>query len=126
MKKLLFSIATGLLLSGGANAAIVPCGEAGNPCKLCHLFVMLDNIFDFVFIKFVPPVAVLALVIGGIYFFASGGNPGNVAKAKGMLTSIVIGLLIIYGAWLLVNTFFLVIGVSEWTGLTNWFEYPCP
>jgi len=44
---------------------------------------------------------------------------------KGLLTSVAIGLVIIYGAYLIISLFFLVIGVNEWTGLQNWFEYPC-
>ncbi|MFH1582194.1 MAG: hypothetical protein ABIA08_00295 [bacterium] len=124
IKLFLISIIS-LLPIGTIKAAIVPCGESGNPCKLCHLFVMLDNILDFIFIDLIPPIAVLAILIGGIYFFVSSGNPQNIAKAKGILTAVAIGLLIIYGSWLLVNSFFLVIGVNEWTGLDSWFEYPC-
>jgi uncharacterized membrane protein len=86
---------------------------------------LLDNLLDFVFLQFVPPVAVLMVVIGGIYFFMAGGDPSKIEKAKGVLTAVVVGLLITYGSWLLINTFFMAIGVSQWTGLENWFEYPC-
>lgn len=116
-----------MFLGGQAKAApLVPCGGPDDPCKFCDLFVLLDNIFDFIFIDIVPPIAVIAFIIGGIYFFFSRGNPQTVNKATGILTSAVIGLVIIYGAWLLLNVFFMAIGTNEWTGLEEgWFNYPC-
>lgn len=129
MRKYILTILIALFLPAAVFAAqlpLVPCGEKGNPCQLCHFFVMLDRILDFVLFHLVPPIAVIMLVIGGITFFLAGGNPQAVGRARGILTAAVIGLVIIYGAWLLVNAFFMLIGVSEWTGLQNWFEYPCP
>ena len=111
---------------------LVPCGGYGeNPCSLCYFFKMFENIMDFVFIGLVPPVAILMLVIGGLMFFFSAGSPGNLAKAKSVMTSTVLGLIIIYVAWIMVNTFFVIIGVSEWTGLLpglggdGWFTINC-
>jgi hypothetical protein len=105
---------------------LVPCGGEGQPeCELCHLFVLLDNIVKFVLQKLVPPIAALMLVFGGSMFFAAAGDPAKIGKAKGLFTSLAIGLVIIYGAYLLVSLFFTAIGVNEWTGLQNWFEYPC-
>ena len=37
------------------------------------------------------------------------------------------GLLIAYSAWLIVNMFFLVVGVSDWEGFDGgWWEINCP
>lgn len=121
---------------------LVPCGlsedDPGQPgdqtvdCQLCHFFVLFDNIIDFLLFKIVPPLAALLIAIGGfMYIFAyvggAGGGPKMISQAKGLFTTIVIGLLIIYGAWLIVNTFFMIIGVSDWTGLKEgWWNIPCP
>jgi len=114
------------LLPEAAQAQLVPCGGEGQPeCELCHLFVLFDNIVKFVLRNLVPPIAALMLVIGGGMFFMAAGDSSKVNKAKSVITSVVIGLLIVYGAYLLVNSFFWAIGVAEWTGLQNWFEYPC-
>ncbi len=109
------------------SAAIVPCGGTGQEaCRLCHFFGLLDNIVDFVMFKIVPPIAVVLLIAGGVFMLLSGGNPSGVTKGKSILLSTLIGLALVYGAYLLVNTFFLAIGVSEWTGLqSGWFKYPC-
>jgi len=134
-----------LELQGG----FVPCGRSCddpitpdknecNPCQLCDLFVMLDRIIDFVLFTLVPIIAVLMIVIGGIMYMVAHfggaemlpggakGGPAMLSQAKKLMTSVVYGLVIIYGAWLIINTFLTIIGVAEWTGLGEWFEFPCP
>ncbi|MBT9150625.1 MAG: hypothetical protein DDT40_00798 [candidate division WS2 bacterium] len=116
------------LFPNSATAQLVPCGPgtAKENCELCDFFVLFDNIVKFVLQKLVPPIAALMLVFGGSMFFAAAGDPAKIGKARGLLTSVALGLVIIYGAYLLISSFFLIIGVNEWTGLQNWFEYPCP
>jgi len=96
------------------------------PCQLCHFFYMFQGIINKVLFTIVPLTAVLMLVVGGAFFIFSAGNPGNVARAKSIITATVIGLIIVYAAWLIVNTFLIAIGVETWTGLKNWFEINCP
>ena len=119
---------------------IVPCGGQGQPCQLCHLFVMIKNITDFVLFKLVPPLAILMMVIGGVMFiFASsggslpadkGGGPALLNQAKKLITSVVMGLVIIYAAWLLISTFLTIIGLSDvgigLVGPEKWFKINCP
>ena len=119
----------GIVQAGGTNCpqkGFVPCGTEGCPCQLCDFFVMFDRIVDFFLLNIVPPVAVLMLVISGIMFFAAGGDPAGIGRAKKMLWSTLIGLGIIYGAFLAISTFLTVIGVAE-TGpiQEGWFKYPC-
>jgi len=117
------------------QGGFVPCGRNCNdpktdwnecePCGLCHFFIMFDSIADFVLFNLVPPIGVLLLVSGGIMFFLAGGDPMAVGKARKMVTATVIGLAIIYGSWLIISTFLTILGVAEWTGLGEWFKYPC-
>ena len=129
---------------------LVPCGKdvyvagswengkcvGGTPtfirCQFCHFFVMLDEIIDFVLFKLVPSIAILMLVIGGVMFifgyFAGGGEgePKLFSQAKKLITSVFIGLIIMFAAWLIINLFFQFIGVAEWTGLQQgWFQINC-
>ena len=106
------------LYSVFAQGGLVPCGGEGQaPCGLCHIFVLFDNIIDFVLWKFVPPLAVLMLVIGGAMLFFSGGDPGLLGRGKSVMTSVVMGLVFVYSAWLIITLFFTWIGVNTWTGL---------
>ncbi len=108
------------------------------PCTFCHFFVMLDGIFDFILFQLVPPLAVLMLAIGGIMYImayfseaetlvgGAKGGPKMLSQAKKLITSVILGLIIIYAGWLLVDLFFDVIGVAEWTGLNQgWFSIQC-
>ena len=123
---------------------LVPCGRNCNdpttdgideskPCQLCDFFVMIDGWIDGLLIMVVPPLAVLMIVIGGWMYIVSQGNPEMLSKAKKLFTAVVIGLLIIYGAYLIVGMFLWGIGLNTWTHdiYHNWwekglFEIPCP
>ncbi len=100
------------------------------PCQLCHFFVMLQGIIEFLL---VPPdgivfiIAVIMLVIGGAMIIFSGASPSLFKKGKDTITWAIVGLVVIFGAWLFVNTFFLMIGVADWTELREgWFIIDCP
>ncbi|MFC1629949.1 hypothetical protein ACFL06_00235 [Patescibacteria group bacterium] len=104
-------------------------------CKLCHFIVMADGIIDYILLVLVPITAVLMLVVGGIMFFFAGGNPQVLEQSKAIITSVVKGLVIIFVAWIIINTFFSIIGVAEWTGFVDdpstaqregWFSINCP
>ena len=124
-------------------SGLVPCGksEAGlgesqavtMPCTLCHIFVMLKGIIDFFLL---PPtgivfiIGILMIVIAGSMFIygtmISPGDPKLVSNAQKIITSTIIGLIIVFGSWVFVNAFFLAIGVQTWTGLQgDWFTIQC-
>ena len=120
--------AVGFLFPYAVNAAgLVPCGGPGqSQCQFCHLFILFDNIVDFVLFTLVPPIAVLMLVIGGAMLFFAAGNPGKLTDAKSIFSSVIIGLILVYGAWVIAGLFFATIGVSDWTGLeSGWFTFNC-
>ncbi|MCX6764635.1 MAG: hypothetical protein NTU58_02910 [Candidatus Nealsonbacteria bacterium] len=104
------------------------------PCTICHFFVMADGILDLILIKIVPAIAVLIFTIGGFSLYQAGQNPQKTSFAKKILTSATIGLVLIYGSWLIINTILVSIKVSEWTGLVDnpatpekegWFQVKC-
>jgi hypothetical protein len=119
-----------------ANAAgLVPCGQSINDpntswddtesCKFCHIFVLFDTIYGFV-LKMVGVIATVMFVIGGFYILIAGGRPEMLGKGKKILFAAVIGLVIIFGAWVIINTVFSAIGVSEWTNLKEgWHVINC-
>ncbi len=107
-------------------------------CQFCHFFVMLDAIIDFVLFQLVPPIAILMLVIGGAMFMfahlggaealpgGGAGGPKMLSQAKKLITSVIIGLIIIFAAWIIIDLFFSLIGVADWTGLQEgWFTINC-
>lgn len=120
MKKnfLLFLIAS-LLLSFclpvlSANAGLVPCGHTpDDACTLCDFFSMLQNIYNFLVKIAAPLLGGLFIVIGGLMYILSstetigtGASAKKVSQGKKIITSVVIGLIIIYASWLFLNLFF--------------------
>jgi len=127
MKKIfLFGLLFLLLAASQAQAALVPCGGESQPaCTLCHLFVMLNNIIKFVMFNIIPAIAVIMLLVSGVMFFFGGAKPGVLIGAKGIITSVVIGLLIIFCAWVIVNTILTQIGLVESSSLLKWYDIQC-
>lgn len=98
---------------------LVKCGNPGQePCGICHLFQLFVDIVGFIMINLVPAVAVLMLVFAGFKLFSSAsGNPEEMEKAKKTMMTIVIGLILIYGAWIIINTIMSGSGLVAWDGL---------
>jgi hypothetical protein len=102
---------------------LVPC-EMGS-CTICDLFQLFTNIVTFVLTFIVPPAATVMFIWAGVVFYTSGGVPEKVNKAKSIMTYAVLGLIIIYSAWVIVGAFLNAIGVASWTGLGTWWEIEC-
>ena len=112
---------------GGARnpeRGLVPCGTPCCPCQLCDFFVLIDRIIDFLLIRIAPVVAILMLVIGGGLFLVSTGNPQTITTAKRIITSVFIGLVIIYGAYFFIGLILQSIGLADWTQdiYRSWWE----
>lgn len=109
-------------------AGFVPCGGQGEPrCQFCHFFVMLDTIFDFIILRMAPIVATLMLVIGGVMFFFAGAKPEAMKTGKDIIFSALLGLAIIFTAWIVINTLLGFMDVAVWTGLeSGWWQIKCP
>ena len=107
-------------------AGLVPCGGEGEePCQLCHIFIMANNVLGQLFTWVVPTIAVLMLVIGGVMLLFAGARPNMLAQAKGVITSVVIGLLIIFAAWVIVNTILNTSGIVDSPSILQWYEISC-
>jgi hypothetical protein len=143
MRKLLLIFFLSLLFSSSffivsVNAGLVPCDLTGpNRCTFCHLFVLFDNIVDFLLLPpppigppagggIVPILTAVMITVGGFMYVISQGKPETLSKVRSLFTAIVIGLVMIYGAWAIVNTFLMIIGVQGWTGLREgWWQINC-
>lgn len=119
---------------------LVQCGGTGQPaCGVCDIFTLITNIVNFFLIPtaqnnyfaIVPILAALLFMIGGGYLVLGGGNPQMLEKGKTILTAVVVGLIIVYAAWLFLNTLFMALGVQQWVGLGDssgrfWKIQGCP
>jgi len=130
---LLTILSANIAIAGGSNCpteGLVPCGNSTCPCQLCDLFIMGQKIVNFVLFTIVPAIAVLLVVIAGTFLIlGSGYDPSLLSKGKSMFSSVAIGLIITYGSWVIVNLFFVLIGLADTelgNRIGNWFVFPCP
>lgn len=91
-------------------------------CQLCHFFIMLDEVLSFVLVKIIPPLAVLMLVIGGVMFYLGGARPELLGRARKLIAGVVIGLFLIYGAYIIVGLFLKVLGAANVNPISNIFQ----
>lgn len=122
------------------DRAIVPCGRSCDDartagydetenCTLCHLLIMIKNIFDLMF-AWVIIVALISLTVGGVVYLVSTGNPGRVSVAKGIVSKALFGFAGFLLAWLIVYTVLVflsakpanVIGINAGA---NWWQFTC-
>jgi hypothetical protein len=60
-------------------------------------------------------------------FLASSGNPGLLTQGKSILGATVLGIIIIYSAWVIVNFILVMLGVASWVWPSGgWFQVNCP
>lgn len=84
---------------------IVPCGNGNDPnnaCTLCHLAKGIDNIVS-TLMKWITTMAVVIIVVAGIYYMVSAGNPGMINTAKTALKNTLIGLAIALSAFVMIH-----------------------
>ena len=98
-----------------ADHGLVPCH--GIDCSLCDLFSLVQNVFNFVVTDLVPVLAIVLIIWSGFVILTAGGNPANVAKGRKMITSTVIGIVIVYTAYLAVS--FVVRGLAGTSGVAS-------
>lgn len=97
--------AANMVYAGFVTDPIVPCGGETQPdCTLCHLWNLASNIINFITFNLSIPLATLLFVAAGVIFLTSGGSEEKAGLAKSIFTNTVIGLVIIFCSWLLIDT----------------------
>lgn len=110
-----------------ASAQLIPCGGPGQEaCTLCNLFDLAKKIIDTLTTIIAPAIAVLAFTVGGFKILMSGPNPGLRSEGMKAIRNGVIGLLIVFGSWIIVSEFILFfVGSQNVTSLAPWSQITC-
>ena len=82
--------------------AIVGAVTIENPLTHNTFGELLKAIVEFM-IKLAVPIGVIMIMIAGIFFVTARGDPVKIQTAQKMLFWIVVGLVIIFGAWIIIG-----------------------
>lgn len=107
-----------------AMAQLVPvaCNDPDS-CGTCEFAAMINNIIQFI-IEVGVLLAVASMIYAGFMFVTARGNEGQLTKARGIFTNVVIGLVLILAAFLIVNTVMNgLLGTGN--GAVSWQQIEC-
>lgn len=82
---------------------LVPCGFVGHPCTFADVIGLVNLLVNFLLFQVAIPLALVSIVSAGIYMMVYSDSPGKIATAKGWLWDIVVGFMLAFGAWAIVN-----------------------
>jgi len=100
--------------SSSSNAAV--------GCSVCDSIIVASNIVNNIAVPLGIILAVVFIVYGALRMMTSFGSESNFGEARKVITSAVIGLVIILCGWLIINTVFHIL-----TGSINfpWAQIQC-
>ena len=95
--KTIAASATALALSA------LPAFAVENPLKdIGTVEELIGAVFNAI-LGIVGALALILLALGGIQYMSSGGDKIAVEQARGRITSAIVGLVVVFGAWLVIN-----------------------
>ncbi|MFA6184207.1 MAG: pilin [Parcubacteria group bacterium] len=118
------------------NTGLVPCGldsTYANRCTLCHLIVGIRDIIDWGKTILIV-VALVAIVAGAIMYIVSAGNNTLMEAAKNVIKQALWGVVIVLGAWVIVNTALWLItsklndsgsSSQKFLDISSWNDFQC-
>jgi hypothetical protein len=101
-------------LAVSCNQEIDPAtGHFSNPCDFADLMLQIQKVITFLLVDIAIPMAAIAFAYAGFLFMTSGGNSGQVERAKGIFKKVFIGSLIALAAWLIVKAVMMGLGFKD-------------
>lgn len=113
---------TGNPSGSGPGGPIVSC--SGLDCNVCHIFQTIVNLVEFMWYSLALPAAVIAFLYGGIMWTTAGDDPSKVTKGRRAIVSALVGLIIAFGAWLIVDAVMKTLAGGSISGWGVWNDWP--
>jgi len=123
----------GLCPTLSGSGGLIPCGKDYNDpdtawdecesCDLCSLILMAQLVIEFL-LKISAVVAILAIAAGGFLYMFAAGSQGTIDKAKSIIKYVLIGFIIVFIAWALVDTILAMFGYIDPIG-GEWYSINC-
>ena len=98
-----------VLAQGQVN--IIPAGQQFNGLRDVTIAGLISALLTFILI-ITALIFFFWLVWGGIKYITSGGDKGQTEAARGQITAALIGLVIVFAAWAILNLVSLFFGID--------------
>ena len=124
LSSVLLTILAFLLILNIASAqGLVQCGNPGQPaCNLCSFLELVKTLINFA-IQITFAFAGLFITIGAFVIMTAGGSETRVSEGKKMMTTAIIGMVIMLTAWLILGTVIQILTGSP--SKLPWTEIKC-
>ncbi len=109
-------------LGVGCNEETNADGSFKNPCGFDDLMQQIQKLINFLLFTIAMPVTAIMFAYAGFLYIASGGNGGNIEKAKGIFKKVLIGFVLALAAWLIVKTIMVSLGYNTNGGFDAFFN----
>lgn len=103
----------------GTGSSVVMSGE--KLCTVQDLIAIVYLALNFVVTILAPIIVVVACLYGGALITLYGVNPANLKRGKDTIRDALIGLVIVWGAWIAINGFFSLFGITLPCG-AKWYQ----
>ena len=90
---------------------LVPCN--GVDCKYDHLIELVNKIITFLLTGVAIPLAAVMFAYAGFLMFTSGGVEGKLTQAKQLMWGVLWGMIIAFGAWVIIQTVLTALGFDK-------------
>lgn len=104
------------------SAGLIPCGKNLNDpatnwnecdeCGLCSLILMGELVINFL-LKMAAIAAVLAIIVSGLIYIFAAGKEKTVSDAKSMLKYTLLGFVVIFTSWMIVDSILTTFGYID-------------
>lgn len=115
---LIFAFAPKTALAWKIGDPIVPQNCNSGQCGIEDFFTMLVNAYSFIVWEIATPLAIIALIVGGIFMMISAGNPALFGKGSEIIKWAIIGLVLVWCSYLIIDFILKTIGFGgNWSSL---------
>ena len=97
--------AEGLVPCNGVNGGSSGSNDsnANGECTFASLIALFNNVIKFLLFYLAAPLATIAFVWAGFLYITAAGDTGKISKAHSIFKSVLIGLVLAFGAYLIVT-----------------------
>ena len=115
------------------SAGLIPCGKSMNDlstdwdecaaCTPCSLILMGQLIIEFL-VKIAAVFALISITFSGLLYMFAAGSRGLIEKAKSMMKYTLLGFVLVFIAWAVVDSILITMGYIDPIG-GEWYVVDC-